>query len=390
MRTALSGRRLKSCAGGSTVAETPQGIPESIVFQKFDGLKNTVDRERLGPRDLAAAINIDLDDDGQPHRRRGRTQVGSGNFHSLYQSEDGTVYGVKNGDLGIVRPDYSFDVLQANVGGNYSTGSLNIAYSQIDDQIFFTSAYCSGIITNSTGAITDWGPSQDFWFSPVVDPTATLPAIKGKLYGGPPRADYLAYYNGRIYLAKGKMLWCTVLYLYSLVDKTRGFIQFENDITMVATVADGLFVGTTEGCWFLQGDNFEALKRIRVMDSPVIPGSAVYIPGELANPPQVGPGVDTPMEVNVAFLTTRGMCVGGDSGKCINLTEGKVFFPVAARAAAYFRRQDGMNQYIVCLDSEGGPVNGARTGDYVDPAIVRGNAAWVDLIENGKAREQYL
>lgn len=352
-------------------AETPQGVPESIILGHFSGLKNTIDRERLSPRDLAVGINIDLDDDGQPHRRRGRTLVASGNFHSLFQANDGTVYGVKDGQLGIVEPDYFFTSL-SEVGGDVSAGDKNIAYWQIDGKIYFTASYCSGIISHAEGLVSDWGPAQSFWYSPVVNPTENLPAIRGKLYGGPPRADTLAYYNGRLYMSAGNMLWVTVFHLYHLVDKTRGFIQFEADITMVGAVSDGLYVGTTEGIYFLQGGSFEKLQRSRVMDAPAIPGTMVYVPQELANPPQVGQQADTPAQVSVSFMTTRGFCVGEEAGKCTNLTEGTFFFPVGVRGSAFFRRQDGMNHYVVCMDSEGGPMNGARYGDYVDVQLLRG------------------
>jgi hypothetical protein len=359
----------------------PQGVPEGMSVGKFDGLKNTVDRERLGPRDLAQAVNVDLDDDGQLHRRRGRVQVATGDFHSLWNANDGTVYGVKDNDLGIVRPDYSFSTVYPNVG------EATIAYCQINDEIFFSNAYCNGVITHSQGVVNDWGPAQDFWLSPVVNPTATLPAIAGRLMGAPPLATILGYYNGRIYLATGRMLWATDFQLYHLVNKTRGFIQFEDEITMVGVVADGVYVGTTQGLWFLGGGSFETLKRVRSMDSPVIPGSMVYIPAELANPHR--PADATPVEVSVAFMTTRGFCVGQDGGQCLNMTEANFFFPEAVRASAFFRRQDGMNQYITSLDAEGSPVNGARFGDYVDAEIIRGNAQWVDMTEGFGTLEGY-
>ena len=100
----------------------------------------------------------------------------------------------------------------------------------------------------------------------------------------------------------------------------------------------------------------------------------VVVQLELLGPPQVR-GAVTPMEVSIAFMTTRGFCVGEDSGKATNLTEATYFFPVADRATAFFRRQDGMNQYIVNADSGGEPVNGARIGDYIDTQIIRGVGA---------------
>ena len=370
-----------------------QPIPDptedpKIQFGKFDGYTNTVDRHALGPRDLSLALDIDLDDVGLAHRRRGRTQVANGNFHSLWNAEDGTVYGVKNGVLGIINPDYSFVSLGFIVGGSYDAGFGAVAFCQIKHKIYFSFPNGSGIIDHALGTIGPWGPAQDFWYSPVVDPTSTLPPIRGKLLGAPPYANYLTYYNGRIYLATGNMVWATEYFLYNFVDKTKGFFQFEGEVTMLMAVMDGIYVGTTEGLWFLAGGSFAEMKRLRVMDSPVIPGSAVLIPAELANPPQVGTEAVTPMEVSVAFMTTRGFCVGEDGGKASNLTENKVFFPVSKRAAAFFRRQDGRNHYVVCADSEGQPVNGAAFGKFVDPEIRRGNVTWIDIGDQARAGDE--
>jgi hypothetical protein len=359
----------------------PQGQPESVTFSRFDGLKNTVSLERLGSKDLVSATNIDLDDDGEAHRRRGYTQVVTGNFHSLYTSEDGVIYGVCNGDLGIINPDYSVVALQSGIGEDPTAGGLGLTYVQVGKNIYFTSLSNNGIIDTKTQTVGPWGPSQDFWFSPVVDPSATLPAIRGRLLGPPPLASFLAYFNGRLYLGTKNVLWATEMFAYGLVDKTKGFTQFEGDLTMIGEVTDGLYIGTTEGVWFLEGPSYP-LKRTRVMDSPAIPGSMVYVPGELANPPQIGLDTDTTTQVSVMFMTTRGVCVGMDGGKTYNLTESKFFFPVAKRSFAFFRRQDGMNQYITVNDSEGQLVNGARIGAYVDPEIVRGNSYWVNIMES--------
>lgn len=362
-----------------------QQQPESLKFEAFDGLTNTVDRERMKPRDLARALDIDLDDAGQPHRRRGRRLVDSAPYHSLWNANDGTIYGVRHGQLGIINPDYSFTSLNTTVGGAPISGPLGNPYCQVGSDIYFGSPSRSGVIRHKLGVVDPWGQSQDIWYSPVVNPTATLPAIRGKLLGAPPVAQFIIVFNSRLYMATGNMLWATEQHLFNYVDKTKNFFQFEGVITMLGAVTDGIYVGTTEGLYFMGGTRLDDLKRIRVMDSGVIPGSAVVIPSELANPPQTGPGVDTPLEVSISFMTTRGFCVAEDSGKTTNLTEGKMFFPVAQRASAFFRRQDGMNHYIVVADSEGDPLNGARFGPYVDRAIKRGGTQWVDVRDTAKA-----
>jgi hypothetical protein len=364
----------------------PQAGDPSVKIKRFKGLVNTLDLERLSSDDLWRAVNIDIDDDGEIHRRRGYTQVTTEPTHSLFTSENGTVYGVVNGILSIIHPDYSTIPLLDDVGDAYWDGGLGLDYYQVGANIYFSGTSVSGIIETTTQTVVPWGPADDFWLSPVVNPTATLPAIRGRLMGPPPRASFLAAFNGRMYLGQGRTVWCTEPFLYGLVDQTKNFFQFEGDITMLGTVGDGIFAGTTEGLWFLQGPSFP-LKRTRIMDSGVLPRSMTYVPGELANPPQVGMESDTPLVVSIMFQTPRGICVAMDGGKALNLTESKFFFPQAQRSAAMFRRQDGMNQYVAVNDSRGQPVNGARIGDYVDAFIIRANAIWVTMDEGIVVRD---
>lgn len=347
--------------------QTPVDEQDGVELRKFSGLKNTVDRERLGPDELELAINIDLDDVGQPHRRRGYQLASAGNFSSIWNSNERIAYGVKDGSLGIVNPDMSFVALQS--------GFINAAvcYVQVGQDIYFSSgtAGLSGIINQSTRTLRPWGSNPDIFFSPVVNPSSVLPAIRGRLIGKPPMATILAYYNGRIYLAQGRAVWCTELYAYDFVERVANFLPFEADVTMLGAVDDGLYVGTAEGVWFVSGPTFKEMRRVRVMDTPVLPGSMVSVPSEVANPPQVGLDQDTSTQIAILFMTARGYCGGHDGGTCYNYSESKFIFPAAQSVAAFFRRQDGMNQYVVILNSQGTPVDNARIGDYVDAELVR-------------------
>lgn len=349
-------------------------VPESIVFDKFSGIKNTVGQESLNVGELMTAVNVDIDDVGHIRRRRGSTKVATGNFHSLFNADDGTLIGVKNNNLGIINPDYSFQTLKAGIGNvDPAAGLTPLSYVQLGDMIYYSSPADSGKIFLPTSSVLPWGAEVDnFWLSPVVNPTQNLAAIRGKLLGPPPMASAITYWNGRIYMMSGNLVWATELYLYDYVDKTRGFYSFEDECTMIGAVADGVYVGTTGGMWFLSGTHAEGLKRARVMDSPVVPGSMVYIPAELANPPQVGTAADTPMQVSISFMTSNGFCVAQDGGQCTNLTEAKVVFPTAQHAAALYRRQDGVNSYIAVTDSGGTPTTNTRIGDYVDAELIRG------------------
>jgi hypothetical protein len=344
---------------------------DPVVFSRFDGIKNTALPERLGPRDLVRARDVTLDDTGQISRRRGFTLKTPGNAHSLFATSTNLVLGVLNGSLGLVNPDYSFTSLGAAVSSDPSEGLSGLSYAQLGTQVYYTSDSESGIVDLVGLTAGPWGSETDLWLSPVVNPTATLPAIAGRLLGKPPNATSIAYYRSRLLLGVDNILWATVPFTYNFVDKTAGFKQLPGKITMIGSVGDGVYVGTDEGLYFLSGEDYPRWKQDRVMDSPVVPGSMVYIPGELGNPPQVPPYADTPLEVSVAFMTANGFCVASNSGRTVNVTESKIFFPQAISAASMYRRQDGMNQFVTALQSGGDPVTNAAIGDYIEATIIR-------------------
>lgn len=336
-------------------------LPETILLQAFMGLKNTVAPERLAPTDLERATNIDIDDTGQIRRRRGYDLKLAGSFHSV-RDIAGKTYGVKDGSLGIVRADYSFSTLLA-------VGTAPVCYTEVDEKVYFCNASSAGVVEpNET--ISPWGATsgQGVWLSPVIDPTPTLGEVAGRLLGDPLRATQIEAYKGRIYLAVGKVLWATELFLYHYVDRTRNFMQFEHDIVMLQAVEDGIYVGTTGGLYFIQGV-FGAFRLSQISSAPVVPGSGVRVPTDLVHPQaRNGP---VPTGEAAVLMTADGIVACFDSGSCFNLTHGRMVFPKGISSAALFRQQDGVNAYVAAVESAGGMTSTARIGDYVEAEIIR-------------------
>lgn len=339
----------------------PEEPPESIILQQFAGMRNNVGAERLSIQDLEKALNVDIDDAGQARRRRGFTSKSSGNFHSIYTTPTGVI-GVKNGTLGRISTDYTFT-------GLVSVGSARLSHTQVGTTTYFSSAITSGKIDGDT--VSTWGAltSEGTWVSPVITPTDTLGAIGGRLIGAPPLATEIEYYKGRIYLAADRWLWATELYLYDYVDKTRGVVAFEDPITMVRAVNDGLFVGTETTLYFLRGTLAEGLKREIVIQTPVVRGSSVIVPTSRVSP--VMRQGSTTEGQGILFLTQGGIFVGLDGGQVYNLTQDRMVFPASTSAAALYREQDGVNHFVAVADTGGTPTAKARIGDYVDAEIRR-------------------
>ena len=345
------------------MAQRPDEPPESIILSGFAGVRNTVASERLGVRDLEAAVNVDLDDAGQLRRRRGQTLRMSGNFHSIQKVARG-VLGVRDGALGWILPGYAFVSLGLDAGADA------LLARQVDDVIYFGSRAVSGKI-RSNDTIESWGvpASATTWLSPVIAPTDTAGAIAGKLISPPPMVGLFEMYRGRAYLADDKTLWVTELYLYDYVDRTKGFIQFEHTITQIAAVDDGLFVGTEGGIYFLKGSFAQGQRLSLLTQATALPGNYVTVPASKVHP-NARQGV-VPESDGVVFLTTDGICVGFDGGQLFNLTQDRMVLPQARSAALLYRPLDGVNQVLAVADSGGSPTASARIGDYVSAEIRR-------------------
>lgn len=343
------------------MASAPPELPQSIILGSFAGIKNVVAEERLKQDELAAAVNVDIDDAGQLRRRRGYTPVSSLPHHSLVTAGAWTLV-VRDGVLGWLSSDLTFNAI-------IPVGPGRLCYERVGAVVYFSSETISGKIED--GAYKPWGaaPAGGLWVSPVMRPTETLGAIAGRLLKSPPHATAMGHYKGRIYLAAGPVLWATELYQYDLVDATKNFMVFQDDITMVAPVKDGIYVGTTTDLQFLQGTLKDGFKRTTVLSAGVIPGSKVQVPYTKVDPRARSsplPEGDGPV-----FMTAGGVCLGVEGGNVYNLTQDHIVFPTAVKAAALYREDQGANSYVAVTDSAGGPSANARIGDYVDAEIVR-------------------
>lgn len=345
------------------MAGKPEEPPESIVVSAFAGLRNTVSPERLAPGELELAVNIDIDDAGQVRRRRGQTRKAVGDFHSLWAAPGGRVLVVRDGQLGLLASDYTLTVIDPDAG------AAPVGYVEVGDTIFYSSRDVSGKILGDNSRV-GWGAQDGStrWVSPVVRPTETLGAISGRMLAAPPKASLLGAWNGRIYLADGPYLWATELFLFDYVDKTRNFLQFESEITVLAAVDDGIYVGTQDALYFLTGQFGKGMVRRTALLSPVVRGSAVRLPTNLTEA-GLKRGGDT--FAAVMLLAQAGVITCMSNGQVQNATTGRVEFPVAQEAAAAHREDAGVSSYVSVLRSSGGPATNTRIGDFADAEIRR-------------------
>lgn len=363
-------------------AAPPVGADPGVSFQTFSGLKNTVSPESLTARQLTRARNIDLDDLGQIHRRRGRTLRIAGRCRSVYTTGVGQTFAAIDGVLLLVNRDFSTTALLEGIADE------PLSWSEVGFMLYASSRFNSFKIDLMSMTVLPWGRVQDhsyqpslepgptdFWFSPVVspddNPDSALGPVAGQLLGAPPLAQAIVWFNGRIYLAAGPVLWATELFLYDLVDKNAGYRYYESDITGMVAVEDGIFVGTRQALYYVTGRYGEETRTVKEV-AGVVPGSMVNVPGELVDPEgRRFPDLPRPTSKGMACLTNDGWVVGLKGGDTYNLTRNEFIFPRAVYAPTLFRQEDGMNTLVASAQSSGGPADTGRVSDYLEAKLIR-------------------
>lgn len=162
----------------------------------------------------------------------------------------------------------------------------------------------------------------------------------------PPVGDVLAYHNGRIYIADGRVVFYTEPLRYGLVHAISGFMTFPEDVTVMMGVRDGLYVCSDQTYW-ISGMDTEELQQLTIL-----PYGAVW-----------GTGIRLPKSENVAWFSEFGIVVAGTDGQATNVQEGKSAVGKFQSGAMIFREQDGLRQMIATLGS--GTQSAYLAPDYV-------------------------
>lgn len=271
---------------------------ESIIvsFLKFLGLRsgreNSIPFSENGVG-FVEATNCEITKEFKPQRRRGYQLLQTENYHSIFPDMDEDYFlAEKNGDLLRVKVDSLTStveevILLPNVGED------RIFYIDTAMGIYFT----NGIIT---GRIVD-GVYSSF------------PSITTQYKSQIPAGDLIEFYNSTLYIAKGKYLYISDPYIYYRFDTRSGILSFPSDITMIAEVGTGLYVGTEDKVYFLQGTSYRDMTLQKKLDYHPIKGAFIKLKGV-----QV---VKNFYFNGVAFVTPKGICIGGDDGNVLNLTE---------------------------------------------------------------------
>jgi len=305
-----------------------------VLFDKVAGLNNVDAPTRMvyDPSNsiinLAEAVNIDVDNTGRPKRRCGFTATTrTESSHSMFTGRTGTYF-----IAGTVMYRLNGDATRTSIATGI-VADLPMYYIEVLDTIYFANGLQKGTLVN--GVYTDW--SVGTYYGPTTH----------RQFSAPPTGTILEVYNGTMFIVVKNVLWYSERFGMNLFDLARNFIWFEDDITMVVAVKDGLYVSTTKKVVFLQGSYPDEFKQFHVSDQPAVPGTAVKVNAEDVESGNVSAFKSSMSGKGVIWTTLSGIYFGHEGGESKCLTGNRIKLPSVSSGCAAFH--DG--RYLVTFNN---------------------------------------
>ena len=225
------------------------------VFSGAKGLNTKTDPVRIdfnpktGVTDLAAAVNVDIDDTGRISRRKGFTKVKTADCHSLFCDGGECVY-ASGTSLYILGSDYTSRSVATVTEG------AKLSYAQVNDVLFYTNGYEKGLIRD--GVADDW--EKGTYVGPTTD----------REISNPPIGTHIGWYKARMYVSQANVVWYSEPFSYGAFDLARNHLLFANPVTMIRPVKSGIFFSTSDKTYYVGGDEPREFNLRLVADYPAI------------------------------------------------------------------------------------------------------------------------
>ncbi|MGO9370680.1 MAG: hypothetical protein ACLQBD_01110 [Syntrophobacteraceae bacterium] len=315
-------------------------MAEVILFRSTKGINNRVDPVRLkwdtdprspnaGVVELAAAVNVDIDQTGAIRRRGGRTRLTSlAQPHSLW-SNGGLCFVVSEDTLYQVNSDYSVRPLVSGL-----TIGARMAFAWFAGSVFWMNGKQCGIISPQ-GVNIPWQATKYVGPDTIYEISFT-----------PPLGTILEVMSGYLLIVQGPILWFCMQFAPLYWRMSRDFLLFPTDLAMVQAVEDGVWISDSKSAYWLAGHDpnqwlLQPKSGFAAYPNPAIPGTAVGTQGSIIGERQ--------FQGRVAIWTgPKGICVGAAGGQFANLTERKLVYPPGLSGAAIVMDD---NRYVVMIDS---------------------------------------
>jgi hypothetical protein len=272
--------------------------------------------DRDDPRiECSAIVNYDIGDTSELVPRKGGAIVNTGTPRNLWSNGDLCLF-TEGGALKRLWPDWSDTVLRTGVTGR-------MAYQPVNNIVVYTD-------NTVIGAIVD-GRDTPF---PVSTVPFKLPIPAGQCLG---------FYNRRLYIAVGSILYFTDAGVnIGRMDERLCKIPLPGYITMVRPNENGMFVGYGNMVAYLAGSGPNKFTHTVVDRNRVVIGSDQTVDAQLVDGRIQAPTV-------AVWTSDDGIMCGMPDGQVTNMTKGTINLGTVPAAGASLFRQGTMNQYLISM-----------------------------------------
>lgn len=164
-------------------------------------------------------------------------------------------------------------------------------------------------------------------------------------------------FNGRIYIAKGNIVYFTEPLRYGLHNLVHGYYMFPERVTLLKSVDSGIFV-SSDMTYFIDGSPQPATKGSTVDLKPALPYKAIE-----------GAHCNVPKTKDVMWLSERGVILGKQEGTVINVTEKRIAMDTAERACMGVLESNGFKGVLTVMRSSA--LSPETSDDYIESEVQR-------------------
>lgn len=186
--------------------------------------------------------------------------------------------------------------------------------------------------------------------APLGRPLDSLLAIK------PLPGQHLVAYKGRLWCASGNVVWFTSEKSPHWLFPAHGYFYFEAAVTFLGAAEDGLYVGTANSIYFLQGSDPAKMTQRPVAAEGAARGSSTTLPYDLF----LGQGSFPSRQC--AWWTVNGqLAIGKPGGIVLYPTQERFSAGAVTTGALAYRDYAGLRQLVAALDTQANPTQATDT-----------------------------
>lgn len=297
-------------------------------------------------------------------------------WNTIFDPSDDTT-----SDWGLTLPEQS---LVSSTSGNLPAGTYQVCFTRFNNREISGNGPIASIELTSEGGISISNRTADslVWITDpngnkfflagqldtIVNTAQSSEPLPSFLCSPPPYMEYLSHAFGRVWGNVDKVLYYSEPFHPDWFRTQFNKFEYDQNITLIAPVPTGIFVGCEDTTYFLAGTEPGQMKQ-SVVGKGAVPGTLKYC----NNVPELGDILSPAERIHVSvpiWLSQEGIVIGNASGRLFNLTQQKVKFRPGKRGASVHRMKNGEFQYLTSF-KQGSPGSGFGMADTVTAEVIR-------------------